>query len=91
MLTGAVRTVPSGTRFALGTKLGTFSVEAKSSKFAISGKAAQFSDLRLGSSVTIVGTLVPSSGRATITAARIEIAPTPTPGTPRRRTASNKS
>ncbi len=92
MFTGTVRSVPSGTRFALGTRLGTFSVEAKGSTFVLSSKASRFADLRFGSSVTVIGTLTPGMGtaRATIVATLIEIAPTPIPGTARRRTASKK-
>lgn len=92
MFTGTVRSVPSGTRFALGTRLGTFSVEAKGSTFVLGGKDVRFADLRFGSSVAIIGTLTPGTGiaRATIVATRIEVATTPTPGTARRRTASKK-
>lgn len=86
LLLGSVRTVPAGTRFALGTRTGVVSVETRGATLTRGGRTATFADLRLGSSVTVFGTLTtPANGaRATIVATRVLIAPTPVAGTIRR-------
>lgn len=77
MLTGTVVTVPSGDRLAIGTRLGIFSVDARAAKIGAAGKAGKFSDLRLGSSVTVLGTVSPGApgGRPLVIATRIDVAP----------------
>lgn len=91
-IAGTIVTVPSGTRFALATKLGIYSIDAKAASLSLGGKAMRLSDLRASDALSIVGTVaMPATGRATIVATRIEVAARPGSGTSRARPALKRA